>query len=195
MTVNAEVSINDATEGLAGESVSLTDFAEDPSGAWSPGWYKAEIIEGYATQKSGKVFTTEDSTSSKGDSRNLRLCFRVTNAKGDERTMQESYNYRPSDFTAERLTFIKEARAEYKGVKGRWSDADAQRSSLAIAKIGQFQKAIGFPQLKLTPAGGIVANVFVGQAVDVRLSVDDNGYNVVNAFAPTGSKTGGARKS
>ena len=184
-----EVSLNDITGGLEGESVSLTDFAEEPGGAWPAGWYRAEIIEGYATQKSGKVFATEDTVSAKGDSRNLRLCFRVTNTRGDERTMQESFNYRPSDFTAERLSFIKEARAEYKDVKGRWSDADAQRSSLAIAKIGQLQKAVAFPQLKIVN-GGVAAGIFTGQKLDLRLTIDENGYNVANAFAPAGSKTG-----
>jgi hypothetical protein len=186
------VSLNDVASSLDAEQVDLTDFAEEPGGAWTPGWYKAEIVEGYATQKSGKVFTTEDTVSNKGDSRNLRICFKVSDAKGNERTMQESLNYRPSDFTAERLAFIKEARVEYKGVKGRWSDADAQRSSLAIASIGQLQKAVGFPQLKMAN-GGIAAGTFVGQSLDVRLAIDDNGYNVVNAYAPAGTKTGGRK--
>lgn len=187
-----DVTLNGIADSTETESVSLTDFAEEVGGAWPNGWYAADIIEGYATQKSGKVFTTEDTVSGKGDSRNLRICFKVTNAKADERTMQESFNYRSSDFTSERLAFIKEARAEYKGVKGRWSDADAQRSSLAIAKIGQLQKALGFSELKVAN-GGLVAGVFVAQKVDVRLTTDENGYNEINAFAPAGTKTG--RKS
>jgi hypothetical protein len=182
------VSLNDVTDGLASESVSLADFAEEPGGAWPTGWYKAEVVEGFATAKSGKQYSTEDAVSSKGDSRNLRLCVKVSKSDGSERTMQETFNYRASDFTAERLAFVKEARAEYKDVRGRWADSDVQRSSLAIAKIGQFQKAIGFTQLKLAN-GGIAAGVFVGQALDVRVSVDENGYNVITAFAPAGSMT------
>ena len=188
----ATVSLNDVTDGLTGESVSLADFAEEPGGAWSPGWYKAEIIEGYSTAKSGKQFNSEDTVSKNGDSRNLRLCFRLKNAKGDERTMQESLNYRPQDFTSERLSFIKEMRVEFKNAR-RWPDTDAQRSSLAIAKIGQLQNAVGFKQLKIVN-GGVAATTFVGQALDVRLAMDDNGYNVITAFSTAGSKTGGTKK-
>lgn len=186
-----DVSLSGVTTALEAESVNLSDFAAEPGGAWPTGWYKAEVIEGYATAK-GHQFTTADAPSQKGDSRNLRVCFRVTSATA-ERTLQESLNYRSSDFSAERLAYIKEARAEYKDVKGRWVDADAQRSSLAIAKIGQFQKALALDHLPLSGDGGIVAGAFVDKAVDVRLGVDDNGYNVITAFAPAGTKTGGKK--
>jgi len=188
----SEVTLDGVTTALESESVNLSDFAAEPGGAWPTGWYRASIIEGYATPK-GHQFATFDAPSQKGDSRNLRLCFLVSGSSGNERTMQESFNYRPSDFSRERLAYIKEARIEYKDVKGRWADADAQRSSLAIAKIGQFQKALGFSELKTTTDGGVLAGVFVDQKVDVRLGVDENGYNVVTAFAPAGTKTGGKK--
>jgi hypothetical protein len=177
--------LNDVTNDLAVEEVpSLADFAEEAGGAWPKGWYRAEVIEGYATPK-GKVFTTEDSTSSKGDSRNMRLCFTVFGATGD-RTMQESFNYRPSDFSAERLQFIKEQRAEYKGVRGRWSDSDAQRTSLALAKIGAIEKAVGFT---LRTKEGLTTPVrAVGQKIDVRLGVNEEGYNEITGFDKAGSK-------
>lgn len=178
-------SLNDVAATAVAEDVpSLADFAEESGGAWPDGWYKAEIIEGYATAK-GKVFTTSDGASQKGDSRNLRLCFKVTNSSGQERTMQESFNYRPSDFSPERLDFIKQARLEYANVK-RWADTDAQRTSLAIAKLGAIEKALGFTLR--TKDGGMVPDRAVGQKVDIRLTVDEDGYNKVSKFDKAGTK-------
>jgi hypothetical protein len=178
-----EVTLNGLTDTLTSEEVpDLSSYAEEPTGsALKAGWYDADVIEGYATRK-GHQFATEDTVSQKGDSRNLRLCFKI-----GERNLQESFNYRPTDFTPERLAHIKELREEFKGVKGKWADADGQRSSLAIAKLGQIQKAFGFP-FKRTPSGQIVAASFVGQKVQVRVIVNDEGYNEVKEFAPAGSK-------
>jgi hypothetical protein len=191
MTTDATVSLNDVTVGLADEGVDLRDMAEEPSGAWASGWYKSTIIEGYATAKSGKQLNTEDTISKNGDSRNLRVCFKLVRANGDERTLTETYNYRPSDFTPERVAYIKELRVELKDVK-HWPDKDAQRSSLAIAKISQLQKAVGLERIKFVN-NGIAAAAFVGGTPDARIGTDDNGYNVVTAFAPAGTKTGGKK--
>lgn len=183
-----DVTLNGIADGLETEEVpSLSDFADEPSGAWPNGWYSAEIIEGYTTGK-GKVFETEDTVSKRGDSRNLRLCFKVSKKGGDERNMQESFNYRVTDFTSERLAFIKEMRAEYKGVKGKWMGAeDAQRSSLAIAKLGALEKSIGL-RLKRASDGSLVPSVFVGQKLDVRLGTDENGYNEIKEFTKFGER-------
>lgn len=187
-----DVSLNGIEEGLEIETVDgLDDFYEEPSGAWPKGWYPAEIVEGYTTAR-GKTFLTEDTVSQKGDSRNLRLCLKVN--RGDqERTMQESFNYRASDFDAQRQAFIKEARTENKDVRGRWSDGDAQRSSLALVSLSQIKKSVGGT---LPRAGGaIVVGGFFGKQVDIRLDIDEKGYNVVKAIAPTGTKTATAKKS
>lgn len=174
------------TANLSTEDVpSLADFAEAPGGALAPGWYSATIIEGYTTRKAGKVFTTSDNPSAKGDSRNLRLCFAIEVPGADAIQMQESFNYRPSDFSTERLAFIKEARAEYKGVKGRWSDTDAQRSSLAVAKLGAIEKALGFA---LRTTDGMAPAKAIDQKVDVRLIVNEDGFNEVAKFDKAGSK-------
>lgn len=184
--LNNEVSL-DLTEDLVAEEIGgLEDFAEEPQGAWKNGWYKATILEGFQTKK-GKTVMTSDAISQKGDSRNLKLCIKVVNGN-DERTLITSFNYRTSDFTPERLAFIKEARAENRGVKGKWSDSDAQRSSLALASIGGLTKAVGFSP-KVAPQGGLVAGLYIGQAVDVYLGTDDKGYNEVRNFAKAGSKT------
>lgn len=193
--MSEEVTLNGVADDLLSEDVpSLAEYADEPGGAWAKGWYTAEIIEGYST-RNGKQFVTEDEPSKRGDSRNLRMCFKVTRLNGEERNMQESFNYRVSDFTAERLQYIKEMRAEYKSVKGKWLGAeDAQRTSLAIAKLGQLEKAIGL-KLKRTPQGNLVAGVFIGQKLDVYLSVDENGYNEVKQFAKLGDKAPQPRKA
>lgn len=179
-------SLNSMLDHLETEEVpSLADFAEEPGGAWPVGWYSAEITHGYVTGR-GKEFHTEDTTSKNGDSRNARLCLKLISPKG-ERTMQESFNYRSEDFSPERLEFIKEARAEYKNVKGRWSDSDAQRSSLALAKIGQIERALGFT---IRTKDHMVPEKAIGQKVDVRLGINDDGFNKITAFAKAGEKTG-----
>jgi hypothetical protein len=170
---------------VAEEVTSLSDFAEPTGGAWPKGWYAAEVIEGYKTQK-GRVFETQDALSAKGDSRNVRLCLNVAGPGGD-RTMQTSLNYRPEDFTADRLAAIKQARQDHKGVQGKWSDApDLQRSSLAVGKIGQAEEAFGFALRSSDNI--IVASRALGQKVDVYLSETEEGYNDVTKFAKAGTK-------
>lgn len=185
--MTTDVSLNGVTDTLEGEEAlpSLAEFADEPGGTWTPGWYAGEIVEGYTTQK-GKTFLTEDAVSQKGDSRNLRICVRVVKGNLD-RTLQETYNYRSTDFTPERIAFVKEAREEYKGVKGRWPDADAQRSSLAIASIGQIEKAALAPGSFRRSQGALVVGPLFGKKVDVRLTIDEKGYNAITFIAPAGS--------
>ena len=185
------VDLNQVTDELAVEDVgSLDDFFEEPSGAWPSGWYVGEILEGYTTAK-GKTFLTEDAASQKGDSRNLRICVKVEKGK-DERTLQETYNYRPTDLTAERKAFVKEAREEYKAIKGRWPDADAQRSSLALVGISMFSKLIqgGFKRAN----GALIVTPLIGLKVDVKLGIDEKGFNKINFVAAAGSKTVAAKR-
>lgn len=184
-----ETSINDAT-GYEPEAVpSLTDFAEETGGAWPKGWYAAEVIEGYSTPK-GKVWSTEDTLSKAGDSRNVRFCFRVTNGT-QERTTFVSINYRESDFTAQRLAHIKQAREDHKGVRGKWfDDPDGQRSSLAVASVAGFENALGFALRN--SEGRILPERAIGHNVDTRFTINADGYNDINAFDKAGTKA--ARK-
>lgn len=187
-TFTEETNLHD---DLATEEVpSLVDFADDISqGAWPNGWYSGVVREGYQSKK-GKQFLTEDAPSKQGDSRNLALAITLTNVKGEERNIQDSTNYRVTDFTPERLAFVKEARTEYKGVKGRWPNADVQRSSLAIASLGAIERAFGHG-FKRAPNGALVTAPFVGQKVDVRLKTNEKGFNEIAEFAPAGTKTKG----
>lgn len=180
------------SEGLTGE-IDFSSFADEPSqGAWPNGWYKATIIDGYATRR-GHQFQSEDVVSKAGDSRNLRFCFAVTRGAGvedaDKRNLQEQFNYRPEILlTADGLAHLKEARAEFKNAKS-WPGAAKvlQSSSITLGRLGQLQKAIG---LKLQSSTGKSFNpsVFFGQALDVRVGVDEAGFNTVNEFAKAGEK-------
>lgn len=187
MTTATDVTL-DLGEGLEGEPlVGLEDFAEEfTGGAWPKGWYKARIIEGFQTRK-GKTVTTGDAVSKDGASRNLKLCLNVRKGT-EERNMIASFNYRTSDFHPDRQSFIKEKRLEFKGMQS-WPDKDAQRSSLALAALGDLAKAT-FPP-KRTAEGGLIAGLYVGTQVDVYLGLDSDGkYNEPKNFAKSGEKTG-----
>src|SRR5262245_53553451 len=75
------------------EMPSLADFGQEPGGAWPNAWYGAKIVEGYATG-SGKVWTTEDTPSKGGDSRNLRICLSINGGKLGTRNNWYNINYR-----------------------------------------------------------------------------------------------------
>lgn len=181
------------------EIPSLLDLADEPStGVWEgqgfgphKNWYPATILEGYAT-KNGTQWLTQDTPSKDGSSRNLRLCFELTSAKGEKRNTFASYNYRLDDLTVERIQAVKNAREMFKGKKGKWSNADIQRSSLALASLGGLERSLGF-KLKRTDAGFLDASVFVGQKLDVRLGVgkpNEKGasYNEVFEIAKSGER-------
>jgi hypothetical protein len=177
---DTEFTINDPTEGLVKEEVpSLQEFAEEPGGAWPKGWYAAEIIEGFSS-RSGKQFLTEDAPSQKGDSRNATFCFLVTGKAGEERTMFTRINYRETDFDPARLEYVKEVRDRNKGVKGRWDDADAQRTSLALRSVAGIEKALGFSIRDRH--GNVIPQRAVGQKLRVRLTTTEEGFNEINAF-------------
>lgn len=172
---------------MAEELPSLADFAQEPGGAWPKGWYAATILEGYATPK-GTVFQTLDNPSKAGDSRNLMICVSMDGGKLGTRNTFTQLNYRAGDFTADRMAAIKEAREQFKGARGAWTgQTDLQRSSLALAQLGQLEAALGF-RLPLHPAGHILAAKLVGQKMDVRLGEDEKGYNEINAFAKAGTR-------
>lgn len=185
---NAEL----VTEGVIPDDL-LDELAAEPSsGPWPVGWYRAQVIEGYAT-RGGKQNITSNVISNNGDSLNLILCFTVTNSKGETRNLNTMLNYRPEDFTAERMDIIKAAREEFKGVKV-WPGAakGLQASSLSIARVGQLKKAVGFSTRLVH--GKIDPSQYFGQSIDVHLTqkANDKGqtFNNINEFAPAGTKAG-----
>jgi len=171
-----------------GDIPSMIDMADEPSqGAWKTGWYRATILDGYSSKR-GTQFTTSDVSSKAGDSRNLRLCLAVQSTDGKEvRNLQDQFNYRFQDLDVDYRKNIKEARAEFKGLQ-KWpgAAADLQRSSIAIGQLGALEKALGFG-FKSTPVG-INPSPLVTHEVDVRLGVDENGFNDVREYAKAGEK-------
>lgn len=172
------------TDDLAVEALpDLSDVADEPSIPFK-GWARAKTLEGYST-RAGKQRNTEDVPSQDGASRNLRVCFAVSTGRGNEViNLQAQFNYRANDFSPERVAFIKEVRKDMAGVE-HWPDKDAQRTSLSLAKIGQFQAA-GASLNLVKGAGFAVAGLF-DQEFDVYVGTDKNGYSTINQYAKAGS--------
>lgn len=183
--MNYETEINNlGTTAFPEEMPDLTGFAEEPGGAWK-GWFKAEILAGYTTGK-GKVFTTEDNASKDGNSRNLRLCLSIVNGNVTRNNFV-TFNYRVGDFDKDRMAAVEGARKAFAGVQ-KWPDSDLQRTSLALAKLGQVLKATGIKPRRRED-GVLIADAFVGAKADVYLAINDKGYNDITQFAALGSKT------
>jgi hypothetical protein len=122
-----------------------------------------------------------DAPSKQGDSRNLRLCFKVS--KGTQtRNLQENYNYRTTDFAPERISQIKAMREEFKDTMS-WPDKDAQRISLALVSFKQFKNVLGHG-VQLTDGNTVPTAQFLGAKCEVYLSTDDKGYNRVKNIRP-----------
>jgi len=173
-----EVLIDTAAEPKV---VELDDSFEQPQGgAWPKGWYTAEVLEGYSTPK-GTVFTTTDGPSKQGDSRNLRLCFKVS--KGNQtRNLQQVFNYRTTDFAPARIAQIKAMREEFKD-ELHWPDKDAQRTNLALVNFKQFGNVLGHG-VQLSEGNTVLTPQFLGLKCEVYLGTDAKGYNQVNNVRP-----------
>lgn len=176
-----------ANEPINGE-LDFSGFADEPTqGAWPDGWYAATISEGYATKR-GFEKHTEDVVSQQGTSRNLRICFRISNAKGEVRNLQEQFNYVPELLlTKDGITALQHARDAFKNEKSWPGDAKAmQSSSITMGRLGQLQKATERRLVAASLTFGY--GPLVGASLDVRLSTDKSGYNVVKEFAQAGAK-------
>lgn len=177
----------DSGAGLATEPMpSLADVAQEVGGAWPAGWYRAKVIAGYSAR--GYEFTTSDTISKAGDSRNLRIAMALTAAKdmtdkegnsvkaGVTRNEFFSTNYRTTDLTAANVARVKGGNAD-------------QRLAIALGKLGQIEKAFGQGWAK-HPEGHLLVQPLIGREVDVRRGLNKKtGYMEINAFAPAGSKT------
>lgn len=161
--------------------IDLSAMADKPTGVWPRGWYPAEIIEGY--NAGGHMFLTETTISRKQNSYNFRVCVRINN-NGEVRTNFKAFNYRPEDFSRDRIELVNNLRQEFAGQRGSWVGyEDAQRSSMALGQLGQFQQATGV-SLTLNPEGIILVTPYIGVKCFTRLTInEETGYNEVNAFS------------
>ena len=165
---------------------SLADMDSGGGSAWPKGWYSGTILADY-TGQSGNTFETNDTDSKKGDSRNIRAIIRVVNPNEDEpRTLFHNINYRDTDLTAERIEEVKTARKTYAGTQGRWPDPDVQRSSLALASLGQVEKAMG--RTFSRNGNGLDVTPLHNLPVDVYLGTDEKGFNEVKQIAAQGTR-------
>ena len=170
------------------EIPSLADMdAGGRGGAWPNGWYRGTILPSY-TGQSGRTFETDDTESQKGDSRNLRVIVAVANTEGEIRTIFHRVNYRDNDLTAERIAAIRTARQTYakEYANKRWPDTDAQRTSLALASLGQLEKVMG--RTFTRNGNGLDTTPLHNQTADVYLGTDEKGFNEVRQVAPSGTK-------
>lgn len=178
------------------ELPSLTDVAQEPSsGAWPEGWYRAKVVEGYAT-RNGTQFTSGDTVSKNGDSRNLLLCFIAVNAAKEERQIFNRWNYKAGDFDRERILKVLELRktavAEKWGNKWPEEVKAFQATSLSLGRLGQIERAVGF-KFKLTEAKTIDVRPFIGQEMDLHFRINESGYNEVSEVAKAGERTSGKK--
>ena len=173
--------------GLVQEEMpSLSDFFEEPGGHITPGWYAAEVLEGYATGK-GTQFTTTDEPFKDGR-RIFRLALGLTVA-GQQRNLQKTFFYGADQFSAESLAHIKALREQFKGQKSWAGQGQAQNFSITLGHLSQLEKAIGF-KLARHPNGGLLAAPYIGKKMDVRVLTGKNGYDEISGFAPAGTRVG-----
>lgn len=173
------------------EMPDLSDFAEEGGGgAWPKGWYNATILEGYTTGK-GTQFESADTLSKAGTSRNLLICFEVDGGKLGKRMQFARLNYKPEYFSADMMSAVKEAREQFKGVKGAWPERGLQGASLTLARFGGLQKALNVGPLPRHPQGHFLVSKLVGSKVDLYLGMDeDDKYNEIKNFAVSGVRAG-----
>ena len=179
--------INDPSRVAADTEVDLSDDAREAGGALPSGWYAATVVDQYTTPRSGTAFSTSDTVAKSQESRNLMIAFSLD---GFERNIFTRLNYRAGD-----LTISTERRAELKRMASthkpgeKWTDRGAQATFLSRGRIGQVQKALGIASLPLIAGAGIDVSSFPGRKVDVRLTVNEDGYNEVTDLAPSGTRT------
>jgi hypothetical protein len=172
--------MNRMNGGLAAEEMpKLEDFFEEPGGNITPGWYDAEVIEGYATGR-GTQFTTSDEPSKDGK-RALRFCFALA-VNNSVRNLQKTFFYAPEQFEAQYLAQIKEMREQFKGQRGAWpGQGQAQNFSINLGQLSQLSKATGF-DLRKHPNGGLMPNTTIGKRIKVRVSLGKTGYDEVTSY-------------
>lgn len=200
--------LNETIDNMKEEQtpVTLTDFVSQ--GPWE-GWFRGVIQKEYQTN-SGYTFRTEDNPAREGKrGRNLRLAVTVTNKTGDERNVNGIINYDPNDLAAQRVTQVREAvdaaktayaeaKSNYaqtnggssKGFTRKFSEflaKDINTTQLSYRRLGGLQAAVKGFTLAINGTGGLTVDPLFGEAVDVKLRVDQNGYSAVDEIAPAKS--------
>lgn len=109
---------------------------------WAPGWYPGGIVAEYETSGTfAKVHRTEDVVSGGGDSRNLKLCVGLVDAKKEQpKFLNTTINYRPEALSDDRKEFLRNTLAEAKKTKAKLG-GDNFRDAMALSKLGELEDA------------------------------------------------------
>ena len=170
----------------------LSDIREEEIQPFADGWYFGEIHEErVTTDRNGneRSFTSSDTPSNNGDSRNIRLQV-VLKRKADGRSMGLSYmlNYRPEDLTAETVKAIAKRQEETKS-GAEW--AELFRPYITLQRLSKVQQVAGVRQLQRAEDGGLVLTPLFGKTAYFRLAPDkrDERYKQVVDMRVTAPKS------
>lgn len=185
----------DNLENLQGDVVTGIDLREEavePQTGWAPGWYAAEVIEGFTSRK-GTVIQSGTSLAKSGESYNAKFCFRLTNGT-EQMTTFTNINYKVADFSPQMTEAIRNLRTQF-APNSRWEGfSNEQRASILRIRLANFQKGAGLDQLPLSSEGTIQVQPFIGKNLFVRLSENkETGYMEVSGYSDHLPKRRGAR--
>lgn len=169
MSTTQEFQLQDIPDlsGLGGLSTTESEPFQD-------GWYNATIVERRQfTDKNGndRIFTSEDTPSANGNSRNIQLQT-IVKRQSDGRTLNTSYrvNYRPEDLSQ---TTIQQITAQQQHVNEGGDWGELFRPFMTLTRLSRLQKIAGVHQFARNGNGGLNLHGLFGKNVYVRLKDDD----------------------
>ena len=138
------------------------------------GWYKGTILpKREFTDKNGndRVFESADTTSARGDSRNIKLQVSLTR-QTDGKTLNTSVlvNYQPEDLTQETIQAVAAQRELNKTSGEEWGSLF--RPFMTLTRLSKLQKIAGVRQLQRNGDGGLDLSALYGKAAFFRIGDD-----------------------
>ena len=140
------------------------------------GWYQGVILASRSfTSRDGstRVYTSRDTLSKNGDSRNIRLEVEIVRAS-DARLLNLTLlvNYRMEDLTPETIKAVKE---------GIETDT---RTRIGLQRLAQLQRIGASGPLGVAEEGGLTLTQLYGKRAHFRLGPDDRNpdYKAIKAF-------------
>src|SRR3990167_6241754 len=138
---------------------------------WSEGWYEGVVLgESSFVDRNGneRVFATEDTTSAKGDSRNIRLQLAIKR-QSDGKTFDTNtmINYHQEDLTPAVVQAVTERLATTPNEMG-----DLFRPFMTLQRLGRLQRIAGVRQFQRNGNGGLDLTPVVAKRGYFRLRPD-----------------------
>lgn len=176
---------------------SFRQFRQPEIAPWTEGWYKATTLPFYEFEnREGNItrFETIDEIAQK-TGRNIRVVAAVTRQSDNltRNVRSKNINYRPTDFTTERMALIETARQRNEG-RQKWDDKDAHRTLIAFGTLGELEDFAGVPQFTKNGNGGLELSPLSNKTGYVRLAFGDENdqgrkYLEITRFATELPKT------